>query len=372
MEQQIIISASEFLYAFMLIAFGAAWIFRKNYKLQITNQISKKISIIIAFRNEEKNIERLLHSLLNQKYSDFEIILIDDHSSDNSANIIAEIQNSKIAYYPLPNELKGKKSALRYGEKFAKGDILFFTDADCYVESKVWLSTMSEYMIAKEVKMLCGMVCFDNRKGFFSKLLQLEFLSMTGSGAAGFFLKKPFMCNGANYAIMREVFNEASQYFNDKYSSGDDVFLLHYVSKKYKVDFLKNENTIVESLAPKNIKELFAQRVRWASKTAGYTNIMMLLTMFINIATSLSLVVSLISGIFLIKYLYLFFVLFFAKTIFDSLFMLPILRFSKKLKLLFYVPLIQIFYPFYITITFVLLMFWKPEWKGRLTINHSP
>ena len=359
------------LYAFMLTVFTLAWTFRKVYKIQNKEQINKKISIIIAFRNEENNLQKLLYSLLEQNYSDFEIILIDDHSNDNSANIITEIKNPKINYYLLANELKGKKSALRYGAKFAKGDILFFTDADCYVENKFWLSTMSDYMIRKEVKMLCGMVCFDNKENIFSKLLQLEFLTMVNSGAAGFFLNIPFMCNGANYAITRDVFNEASKYFNDKYSSGDDVFLLHYVSKKYKVDFIKNIDTTVESLAPKNMKDFFAQRVRWASKTSGYKNIVMLLTMFINITMSLSLVVSLILGIFSIKYLYLFLILFLIKTLFDSLFILPILRFSKKIKLIHYLPLLQIFYPFYIVITFVLMLFWKPKWKGRKIIFQS-
>ena len=359
------------LYVFMVTAFALAWIFRENYKIQNKESINKKISIIIAFRNEEDNLQKLLDSLLKQNYPDFEIILIDDHSYDNSASIIAKVQNPTISYYLLPSELNGKKSALRYGAIFAKGDILFFTDADCYVENELWLSTMLDYMIRKDVKMLCGIVCFDNKKGVFSKLLQLEFLSMVGSGAAGFFLNIPFMCNGANYAITRDVFNEASKYFNDKYSSGDDVFLLHYVSKKYKVDFIKNKNTTIESLAPKNIKDFFAQRIRWASKTSGYKNIMMFFIMFINVTTSLLLVVSLIFGIFSIEYLYLFLILFLIKIFFDNLFMLPILRFFQKRKLIYYLPLLQIFYSFYIVTTFVLLLFWQPEWKGRKIIAVS-
>lgn len=350
------------LYSAMIVAFTISWFCRKK---AIVNNIDTniKVSIIIAFRNEEVNLENLLDSLLKQNYNaECEIILVNDHSEDNFKEVIDKYNNIKLLN--LPPDLYGKKSALRYGAEFSKGDILFFTDADCTIPEN-WLNTMSAYMLENNLKMLCGPVSFKNEVGLFSKIVQLEFLSMTGSGAAGFFLRKPFMCNGANYAIYKNVFTEASNFFNDKYSSGDDVFLLHYVSEKYKVDFIKNKSCIIETIAPRNFKEFLNQRVRWASKTSGYKNFMSIITVIITFFASMSVLFSFILTIFNIDYIFLFILVFVSKLFVDTFFMLPVLKFYNRKNLMYYMPVIQIFYPFYIILTGILSFLWSPKWKSR-------
>ncbi|MDR2010654.1 MAG: glycosyltransferase [Bacteroidales bacterium] len=351
------------LYMIMISMFAFAWFLRKE-NISSKKTITKKISVIVAFRNEEKNLDKLLKSLLNQSYKDYEIILINDHSNDNSTHVINQIKNEKIKLYDLPDEFQGKKHALRYGAKHSDGEILFFTDADCIIPPE-WISETYSYMLEKDIKMLCGPVRFYNNPGIFSKLVQLEFLSMTGSGAAGTFLGLAFMCNGANYAIEKNIFSEASAFFNDKYSSGDDVFLLHYVSGKYKVDFIKNRKCIIDTKAPENLKELFVQRVRWASKTSGYKTPVSIITAALTFLMSFILLVSLIAGFFKFIYIYLFITAFFIKIFTDTLFMIPVLNFYRKSNLIWFIPLLQIFYPFYIVITGILSLFWHPLWKGR-------
>jgi cellulose synthase/poly-beta-1,6-N-acetylglucosamine synthase-like glycosyltransferase len=351
------------LYIIMIVMFAIAWLFRKeNSSSKRLN--NKRISIIVAFRNEEKNLYGLLKSLTVQNYDNYEIILVNDHSNDNSLQAIERVENEKIKLYNLPVGLQGKKHALRYGAKHASGEILFFTDADC-IANPEWLRETASFMMDKNIKMLCGPVEFHERRGLFSKLVRLEFFSMTGSGAAGIFLGTPFMCNGANYAIEKDVFSEASAFFNDKYSSGDDVFLLHYASVKYKVDFIKNRKCIIETKSPKNIKELLVQRVRWASKTSGYKTIVSVLTVLLTFLMSFILLISLIVGLFKNIYLHLFVFAFLLKTVADIIFMMPVLSFYKKINLILFLPLLQIFYPFYIVATGILSLFWRPYWKGR-------
>lgn len=353
-------------YLILIISFAFVWYKEKSVKTE-SIEVIETISVIIAFRNESKNLHNLINSLLGQeKVQNFEIIFVNDHSTDNSVEIIEMYKNhSFIKLLNLPENLQGKKQALLYASKQAKGNILFFTDADC-VLPKFWLNTMYNYMSKKNLQMLCAAVEFIEEKGILNKIFQLEFLSMTGSGAAGFFLKKPFICNGANYAIKKEIFEEASKFFNLKYSSGDDVFLLHYVSKHYKVGFIKSEQTIVKTKAPQNIKQFFSQRIRWASKTSGYKNFMTIFSIIINFLYSFSLFFFLFLSIFNYKFLFVILTFFILKFFVDLIFMLAVLKFYKKQKLIIYFPIVQLFYPFYIISIGILSQTITPIWKERL------
>ncbi|MCF0207386.1 MAG: glycosyltransferase, partial [Bacteroidales bacterium] len=199
-------------YAIMIMAFAYYW--RDDSDLpKIGSQ--KLVSVIVAFRNEEKNLKTLIDSLLSQSHKNCEFIFINDGSDDNFEEIFAQYNDSRIICKTLNAEKSGKKAALKYGSEISSGEILYFTDGDCKLQPdciRIMLSEMQEQGIA----MLCGPVCFAKRKGFMNKIFRLEFLSLTGSGAAGFFMKRPFMCNGANFMVERKVYAEAD--LNEKYS----------------------------------------------------------------------------------------------------------------------------------------------------------
>jgi chlorobactene glucosyltransferase len=97
------------------------------------------VSIIVPARNEEKNIERCVLSLLAQDYPRFEVIVVDDCSEDETGSILARLGNSDsrlkvIRGKPLPEGWMGKAHALNQGYSSAKGDWLLFTDADTFHE----------------------------------------------------------------------------------------------------------------------------------------------------------------------------------------------------------------------------------------------
>lgn len=347
----------------MLSIFSIA--FAKHKHDDFDNSIDTPISIIIAFRNEENNLSALLNSLLQQSYNgNYEIILVNDHSEDNYSTVLKQFSDNRISILNLPNGMEGKKTALRYAVDFAKGEILFFTDADCVVPTD-WLLCMSRQMEQKGEKMLCGPVVFAQSNNFMHKLFTLEFMSLTGSGAAGFFINKPFMCNGANYAITRDVMKEAAAHLNNQFSSGDDVFLLHYVSSKYKVGFIKSNSATVQTLPPQNIKDFFIQRIRWASKTTGYRKAFAVFAAAITFLSAISILIAAILAIFLPEYTFLFGIIFVTKFLAELIFMIRICEFYKKQKLLWLLPLLQILHPFYIVITVLMSQVYKPYWKGR-------
>ncbi len=359
----LILSAEYFI---VFVIGGISWIYRKSSYYTAEKEEST-VSIIIAARNEETNIEDCIKSILNQSYKNYYLIIADDHSDDKTAEIVQDFAEKypNIQLIKLPEGVYGKKNALRYAVSKSSADFLFFTDADCIL-NEYHLERMMNYRNANEVDMLCGPVEFNTGRGLFSLLFQLEFLSLTGSGAAGLFLGKAFICNGANYLIKKDLFLNAADKMNDKYSSGDDVFLLQHLAKTHKLDFIKDRNCIVKTNAPEDISDFFAQRLRWASKSKAYrsfTSVYIAILVFIASLIILASPVILFSG-FENALLY-FLIIIGLKFIAELFFILPVLNFHKKQNLLLYVPILFILHPIYIFSVTVISLFHRPLWKGK-------
>ena len=105
----------------------------------------KKISIIIPVYNTAKYLKRCLDSVLAQSYKDFEMVIINDGSTDNSEQIINEYKDKYpdlISYYNKPNT--GVASTRNFGIEKAKGEYIMFLDSDDYID-KVLLKTLEQY-----------------------------------------------------------------------------------------------------------------------------------------------------------------------------------------------------------------------------------
>lgn len=90
-----------------------------------------RISVIVPLYNKELSIDSTLHSILNQDYSNYEVIVVDDGSTDSSANIVQTIKDDKIRFFSKENG--GVSSARNYGIKQAVGEYCLFFDADDYM-----------------------------------------------------------------------------------------------------------------------------------------------------------------------------------------------------------------------------------------------
>jgi chlorobactene glucosyltransferase len=143
------------------------------------------VSIIVPARNEQYNIERCLLSLLHQDYPNFEVIVVDDNSTDNSLKIIQEIKGrirgsgedkplprdrlKIISLTEKPDKWTGKTWASEQGYLHSSGNILLFTDADtCYMSRDAILQTVS-YMLKQNLDVLTGLPLIELRD-FWSKI----------------------------------------------------------------------------------------------------------------------------------------------------------------------------------------------------------
>ena len=224
-----------------------------------------KVSIIVAFRNEEENLPKLLSSLDQQDIEDqaVELILVNDHSTDKS---VEAVKNEQLRFdlNLVLNEGNGKKDAIRTAWKYATGDILVHTDADC-IHSANWLQTMLGYF-EPEVQFVSGPVVFNSRPHFFHRVMELDFSGLIAIGAAHIQWSKPMICNGANLAYRRSVLPAVQ--LNDTQASGDDVFLMQSIHANYPdgIRFAKNTEAMVFTDGPSSFATFVQQRLRWASK----------------------------------------------------------------------------------------------------------
>jgi biofilm PGA synthesis N-glycosyltransferase PgaC len=331
------------------------------------------VSIIIAFRNEEKNLTPLFDSLQNQAYpvKSFEIIFCDDHSSDKSVEMVREfvVSRSNSKLIQLDSELTGKKKALEIASLEAKGKLLIFTDADCKAH-KNWVSTIVSFYSKHKPVLIAGPVIITPLSGSFNKFQSLEFFSLIGSTAGSFGVQNPVMLNGANLAVEREAYYESIDSLENRSASGDDVFLLLNIKKKYpqKLMFLKSSEAIVSVNPSNTVLEYIQQRLRWVSKSKYYSDPAIIFTAIIVLLINFSILLCIFLSFFNILFAVVGLVLFSIKSIVDYVFLRKILKFFDQTSLLRVFVLSQILYFLYVSFTGIAGNFIPSNWKGRRVI----
>jgi poly-beta-1,6-N-acetyl-D-glucosamine synthase len=354
-----------YLASILFLIFG--WKITKTRSSQKIKQPSVLCSLIIAFRNEEKNLPVLLECIENQSYpkDNYEIILVNDHSEDEGVLLVSSFQaklpNLKILH--LADNQLGKKAAINLGITNAKHDWIISTDADCQMD-KNWLSEITDYIETCDVGMVIGPVeLYGN--SFFQKLQIVEFVgiqAVTG-GMSG--LGKPIMCNGANLAFRKLIYFEAQKNLCPEISSGDDMFFLAFLkTKQKKIGYLNKSCAIVKTQAESSLSSFFAQRVRWASKPKIYRDKHIFLSGFFLAIMYSCILLSILYGIFSYNW-FPFFVIGGTKLISDTILFISVNSLFRKNKLLFLQVLVEAFLLVYYVFTPILSLFWSPKWKKR-------
>ena len=323
------------------------------------------VSVVVACRNEEKNLPELLNDLSSQDYNPnlFEIIIVDDNSTDYTFGIASDqknIKNLKIFHNPE----RGKKSAIRAGIKAASGELIITTDADCRMGKK-WISTVSAFYNATKPDMIIAPVQLENKPGFSGRFRELEFLSLQGVTAGTARADNPVMCNGANLAFTKEAYFRHSENIHNEILSGDDIFLLHSLKKEKNAEiaWLASPDGIVTTSQTESLSSFFNQRARWISKAKSYDDRYTLLISIVTFVTILTNLFLLISGIINHELLIIFLTSFIIKSIPDYLILYETTaRYDKRHLLSWFIPS-QIVYPFYvITVVFCSLVK-KSSWN---------
>lgn len=356
------------LYVFIMALLISGWISLPKF-LPSNRSFNTTVSVIIPARNEERNIEACLHSIASQDLPprSFEVIVVDDHSEDTTAQLVRRFMESTgVSVRLLKSDGAGKKAALRTGIRSSSSQLIITTDADT-VHHKGWLRAMISFYEAHKLSMIIGPVAYMNEASFFEKLQSLEIAGLVAAGGAAAQLGMPMMCNGANLAFTREAFDAAEGYGDSQLASGDDVMLMSRIHNEDPagIRFIRAKEAVVHTRACKSFREFFSQRVRWAAKNRAAYSSASLGTAIIVFLMNLMLLVGFVLSIFYSPLLLPLLILLSVKCVIDFLFLFLAAAFSnKKGLLLFFVPAL-LWIMLYVSITGFLSLQRRYSWKGR-------
>jgi cellulose synthase/poly-beta-1,6-N-acetylglucosamine synthase-like glycosyltransferase len=238
-------------------------------------------SVVIAARNEEKNVRDCLAGVLNQTIGPlrYEVLLVDDRSTDRTTAIALEISKrapnlSVVLVSETPQGMSPKKYAVLQGIQRAKNEIIVFTDADCRVPPG-WLQTLDLHF-GPRTGLVQGITSYAYLPGMnktFFGLQALDFCSHAVVSAAAIGAGFPINSNANNLAFRKKAFDDAAGYGkNGAVVSGDDDMLLQRIWKKtsWQIEYMTEAAGAVLTLPTPTLKAVFEQRKRWGSKTVHY------------------------------------------------------------------------------------------------------
>lgn len=355
-------------YAVLMIYYWHSWLHIPEFTDSAIEKNSS-FSVIIPARNEEASIASLIQSLKEQAYPHelFEIIVIDDHSTDDTAGVVKRFDGVRLIQLEEDNINSYKKKAIETGIASSKNEWIVCTDADC-LPPKKWLETIAAFKKERDPVFIAAPVVFKNNHSLLEIFQSLDFLVLQGITAVSVHRSLMSLCNGANLAYKRRVFDEVNGFSGiDKIASGDDMLLMHKIRKKYpgSVHYLKSKSAIVISEPQKTWKNFFDQRIRWASKAGHYDDKRILPVLVLVYIFNLSFLVLLIAGFWNYHYWIYTACFWVIKTIIEFPFVHSVSSFFGKRSLMKYFFFLQPLHIFYTILAGLFGQFGKYEWKGR-------
>ncbi|MHA7130946.1 glycosyltransferase [Algoriphagus namhaensis] len=362
-----------FCYALLLFQMKRVWV-QSSHPEGAKDQILS-VSVIVPLRNEFSNIPRLMDQICRLKAPDVEVILVDDHSEDQSISLLQEYEAKGMDFKWMKSGVQGKKGAISTGIAAARGELILCSDADC-----IWPENwVEQYRLAfqdSRIQLVAGPVLplGSSPRNYFFELI--DWCSILLTTRFSFASQRPLMCSGANLAYRKSAFEAVNGFKgNEHLLSGDDEFLLKKVVSAFgasAVGLHYHRDNLVRTFAQSTISDLLSQRIRWASKWRMHGD-------FTHLFTS---VFAFLIQIFWISSLFFFFEE--DGVGFWSFILIWVVKMAVEWNVLrtvlrdfglhcpwYYFCLVSVLHPFFVLLTASFAIFGKFEWKGRSNLRNS-
>lgn len=248
-----------------------------NEEVKFAND-KQAVSVIICARDEEDNLRKYLPFVLEQDYDNYEVIVINDGSTDGTDDYLAYMSKQyseklRTSFVPRgATNISTKKLGLTLGIKAAKNDLLLFTDADCMPEGKDWLSSMTRNF-DEDTEFVLGYGGYLHEKGFLNKIIKydtlfaaLQYLGMAEAG-------KPYMGVGRNLAYRKETFFKMKGFASNlNLKSGDDDLFVNQGANADNTRIEASSASITWSEPKKTFKDWALQKERHLSVSDRYSS----------------------------------------------------------------------------------------------------
>jgi cellulose synthase/poly-beta-1,6-N-acetylglucosamine synthase-like glycosyltransferase len=326
------------------------------------------VSVIIAARNEEQTIRPCLESIARLTYPKelLEVIVVNDRSTDNTEAVVQEFA----ALHPFitllnaredeTGRLKGKTNAVAQAIDRSRGDFILFTDADCIVP-EAWVEETVKYYSEENVGLVAGFTSL-RAQNVFEGIQALDWFVLFSVAAATIRLHFPVTAVGNNLSVRKKAYEAVGGYRSIPFSITEDYALFNAITstRTYKAKFPLDAGMLVQSLPCDSVEGLFKQKKRWfiGGADMSFERIMLFANGFIFKA--LLILSFIISGVGSVL------IPFAVKCIVDFLLVRPSLSAFKKMHLLTYFILFELYYIAYVVLFPLLVLFnRKVAWKER-------
>lgn len=195
------------------------------------------VSVVICARNEAGNLERNLPLVLQQDYPRFEVVVVNDRSSDHTDRILREMKGRyphlrTTAIHRGKDFVRGKKLALTVGIKAARSEWVLLTDADCRPESDQWLGLMQR-SFGRDAGIVLGYGGYERKNSLLNRVIRFDTLFIAMQYFSFALAGRPYMGVGRNLAYRKSLFfrNKGFATHSLLESGDDDLFVSEAATK---------------------------------------------------------------------------------------------------------------------------------------------
>jgi glycosyltransferase involved in cell wall biosynthesis len=258
----------------LIQTFFAVWMLWSAPSFKESSQnldTEEPLSIIICAHNEAENLKLNLPYILDQSHQNFEVIIVNDASEDNTLEIIEELKRKHLHLRVVSiakeevRTFPGKKFALSKGIAEAQYDNLLLCDADCKPMSPNWASIMASKLNGV-YEIIAGFGAYQYERGFLNAFIRWEtlhtFLQYSSYAKRGL----PYMAVGRNLACKKNILLKAQSHpYWSLTPSGDDDLLVRLMGNKHNYAIVADTNAHTISEAKSTFKDWIAQKQRHLS-----------------------------------------------------------------------------------------------------------
>ena len=348
------------LYTVFYVFVFSGWKFISKPKKSTKGAIKlDEITLVVPFRNEYENLKSLLKTIDHLSSIPKEIIFINDHSDDDW-RLLFKGTSSHMSVYSLDEKARGKKAAVLMGMQKAQSNYVLCWDADIDVENNYF----EQIQKLPAADLIILPVRFRS-KNMLQSMGEIDFYLANLVNQASSYWLRPVMCNGANLLVQKESYLEVIALDQHEHVlSGDDMFLLRNMTRAQKNIHLASSNQcIVRTNSPKTFKTYLRQRSRWMGKSFYIQDGLLVFWAGLQFTLALSLLV--LFAYWAFHDLKLFLLFFAVKSLLDLSFLTPYFRAIQKKKLMFFMPIYGVLFPFYNLLILLSFFYHRQEWKGR-------
>jgi biofilm PGA synthesis N-glycosyltransferase PgaC len=350
---------------FPLVIVALAWIIQLWYLITVYRKLAvykikevpadallPPLSVVICAKNEEENLRQNLESILNQDYPDFEVVLVNDCSSDDSEWVLKDLNKrySHLNVVTLKEDARfkhGKKFAVTIGIKGAKNQLMVFTDADCKPQSDQWLKHMGNAFSAQK-EIILGYSPYKRLPGFLNKFIRFETFHTAISYLSYALKRNAYMGVGRNMAYSEQLFFKGKGFASHMHIlSGDDDLFVNQNANMENTTICIHPDAQVWSDPKKSYSSYSLQKARHHGASKAYKNKhKWMLSM--QISSAVVFYIFLFAGMFLYpEYRIYLAVGYFIRLIVQMVIYRSVMKKLQVLDLLLFTPLLDIFFYFY-------------------------